>query len=88
MVGASRRERSNYSERTVVLRTTCGSALRRAASAPPQLALAFTLSRPGGPARPEVFSKLDISSRKELDRALSYRERRSGTPAGAAAAPE
>lgn len=31
----------------------------------------------------KVFSKLDISSRQELDQALSHRERRPGAPAGA-----
>jgi DNA-binding CsgD family transcriptional regulator len=32
----------------------------------------------------KVFSKLDISSRRELDQALSHRDRRPGAPAGAA----
>jgi DNA-binding CsgD family transcriptional regulator len=36
----------------------------------------------------KVFSKLDISSRKELDQALSRRERRHAAPADAGAAPE
>ena len=35
----------------------------------------------------KVFSKLDISSRKELDQALGHRERLGGAPAGAGAAP-
>jgi DNA-binding CsgD family transcriptional regulator len=35
----------------------------------------------------KVFSKLDISSRKELDRALSHRARRPGAPAGPEAVP-